>query len=115
MSPDVTVTPFSTSSSAPILVLETAVVPSTDAVAPDSAAFPDDVEACRTGTIVIKAEDFIGVDPARYDFGSSFPYELVYSRLFRIDAQNREMIEPDLAVSYTVTADGRTYSIQAPR
>ena len=109
--PDVTVTPFSTSSSAPIVVLETAIVPSTDAVAPDSAAFPDDVEACPTGTIVIKAEDFIGVDPARYDFGSSFPYELVYSRLFKINAQTGD-VEPDLAVSYTVSEDGRIYSIR---
>lgn len=109
--PDVTTTSFSTSPSAPIVVLETAVVPSTDAVAPDSVAFPDDVEACPTGAIVIKAEDFIGVDPARYDFGSSFPYELVYSRLFRIDAESGE-IEPDLAVSYTVSADGRTYTFR---
>ena len=110
-SPDVTPTSFSTSSSAPIVILETAVVPSTDAVAPDSAAFPDDVEACPTGTIVIKAEDFIGVDPARYDFGSSFPYELVYSRLFKINAQTGD-VEPDLAVSYTVSEEGRIYSIR---
>lgn len=109
--PDVTPNSVSTSPSAPIVVLETAVVPSTDAVAPDSEAFPDDVEACPTGTIVIKAEDFVGVDPARYDFGSSFPYELVYSRLFRIDAESGE-IEPDLVVSYTVSADGRTYTFR---
>ena len=109
--PDVTTTSFSTTPSAPIVVLETAVVPSTDAVAPDSAAIPDDVEACPTGTIVIKAEDFIGIDPARYDFGSSFPYALVYSRLFKINAQTGD-VEPDLAVSYTVSEDGRIYSIR---
>lgn len=68
-------------------------------------------EVCQSGTVVIMADDFIGVDPARYDFGSSFPYELVYSRLFKINAQTGD-VEPDLAVSYTVSDDGRTYSIR---
>ena len=68
-------------------------------------------EVCQSGTIVIMADDFIGVDPARYDFGSGFPYELVYSRLFRVNGESGE-VEPDLAVSYTVSEDGRTYSIR---
>lgn len=68
-------------------------------------------EVCQSGTVVIMADDFIGVDPARYDYGSSFPYELVYSRMFGINSETGE-VEPDLATSYTVSADGRTYSIR---
>ena len=95
----------------PTAVLEAEDVTLATPLVPNSEASPEDTDVCRSGTIVIKAEDFIGVDPARYDFGSSFPYELVYSRLFRIDAESGET-EPDLAVSYTVSADGRMYTFR---
>lgn len=68
---------------------------------------PDD-ETCRHGTLVLRAEEFIRVDPARYDAGSSFLYEQVYSRLFSIDADTLELA-PDLVASFTVSDDGRTY------
>ena len=99
------------SSPMPTVILEDEHVALETSLGSDSAATQADVGICGTGTIVIKAEDFIGVDPARYDFGSSFPYELVYSRLFKINAQTGD-VEPDLALSYTVSEDGRIYSIR---
>lgn len=107
----VAVQPVVPTASTGVSVLEETVVLGGDSAASDSSATAAAADACETGTIVIKADDFIGVDPARYDFGSSFPYELVYSRLFGFNSETGE-VEPDVAVSYTVSEDGRKYTFR---
>ena len=84
-----------------------------DSALQDVAATSADAEreVCQSGTVVIMAEDHIRVDPSRFDLGSSFPYGLIYSRLFGINAKSGE-VEPDLATSYTVSDDGKAYTVR---
>src|SRR2546425_13030488 len=71
--------------------------------------------APRTDVLIIAKDisDIRTPDPSKsYDIGGVFLQFPVYSRLVRQSAPNYWKIQPDLAESWTVGADARTYTFR---